>query len=268
MSPTIRKQLFRAAVMAISWLLATGVTRAELELKLKLLHTSLIEYEPAMAIVTVVNDSDYPVITDPDDPNFDTRLDIEITRQGRYKSTRLRKDPAISDLRLPADEKRNMMIDISRWYDIAGMGRYVARIRAVRNGETILSNSVLFDVVHGLEIKKIRRALPGYPDRIRTYSLRYWHRDDDEFLFLTVSEENTGYNYGTFKLGRLLRINPPEMEVDRTGKVRIVHQSGNERFLESTFMSHPDEMRFIDQRTIKLKPANLREELLLPPDNE
>jgi hypothetical protein len=151
-----------------------------------------------------------------------------------------------SRIEVEPGERQEVMIDISQPYGLARAGRYFVAARAQVNGRRYESNRLAFDVVPGIELASTTRSLPGYADLVRHYSLRYWDRDQREYLFLRVDGER-GENYGLFELGPLIRVFPPGIDVDKFGNVKVVHQSGGNRFTHSTFISSRDGVRFVDQ---------------------
>ena len=103
------------------------------------------------------------------------------------------------------------------------------------------------DVVDGIELKSVSRSIPGDPNRIRKYSIRYWTRDRKESLFFRSEEEATEMVYGVHYIGGLIRVFKPALNVDRKGNVTILHQSGRSLFTKTTFKSESYAVRFVDQ---------------------
>jgi len=153
-------------------------------------------------------------------------------------------------------EKQDFITDITLRYDLAAVGRYVVRAVVVVGTTRYESNAVVIDVVRGIEITSVTKSVSGYSDRSRRYVLRYWARNQYEFLFLCVEEDGGRTSYGVFSLGPVIRVAKPVLEVDRAGNITVIHQATRMTFLHSKFEATPDGVFFVDQtyRTADGKP--------------
>ena len=91
------------------------------------------------------------------------------------------------------------------------------------------------DVLPGLEIARLSAGVPAEPDATRLYTLRTLNRDRVEVMFLRIDDDDRGVCYGVFELGRIVRLYEPKLQVDETGNVHILHQSGPWQFTHSVF---------------------------------
>jgi len=217
------------------------------QLGLRLGHHSYLRFERMPAFITIRNDTESPLVLGAGDGMSDPKLEMTVARKGGGDVVRINAKPLVSDFRVLPEETRDIMLDVSVWYDVRKMGSYVISAVVRHGGLQYESNSLMIDVVSGIEIGGISRAVPGLPKVLRRYSLRYWSRDRREYLFLSVEQAGDGYNYGVFQLGPIIRVFKPVIEVDRSGNVEVVHQSGRHRFIRSVFRSTMEEVRFIDQ---------------------
>lgn len=238
---TFRKILF------VSILLLPVVSAAQLRVSLRLEHDSFLQFEPLLAFVSIYNDSDTPFVLDEDakDNNAHVRFGIEKKRDEPV--LRINKQPMVRKLQVMTDEEQEIFADLSLWYDVGSVGRYVVRAEVDWNGKTFRSNEIMIDIVRGIEIRSVSRNVPGHPELMCKYSLRYWARGNSEYLFLRVDEEDSGTNYGVFQLGRVIRVFKPVIEVDRSGNVKVIHQSGRDCYTRSMFKSSRTSVRFVDQ---------------------
>jgi len=145
------------------------------------------------------------------------------------------------------DESREFSFDIGIWYDLSRMGKYLVYATAERGGKSYASNQVMVEVVNGIELRSVTKAAPGGSGRVLTYSLRYWARNRGEFLFLRVDDKENRMNYGVYLLGPLVRVFAPAIEVDRNGRITVVHQSGADRFSKTVFQFTDAGMQFVEQ---------------------
>lgn len=127
------------------------------------------------------------------------------------------------------------------------VGSYDVVVQLQHGGRVWSSKRTLIDVVDGIETTSVTRSIPGDPNRIRKYSLRYWSRNRKEYLFLRAEEEQNDIVYGVYMLGGLIRIFKPVLEVDRKGNITVLHQSSRNVFTKSTFRSEPYSVKFVDQ---------------------
>jgi len=219
----------------------------DLELSLDIEHGSYLQYEPIMAFLTVRNDSDTPFVVHENMEADASSIDFEIRPEGREALDRTGAAPVIKRVRIDPDGSREVFADLTMYYNLTGLRRYTVAARTRRAGRTYLSDRKSFEVVRGMELARAKRAIPDYPELVREYYLRYWLREGREHLFLSVDEPASGLNYGVFSLGRVVRLTPPVVKVDRRGEVVVVHQSGIRMHTRSVFLSNREGVRFIDQ---------------------
>jgi len=225
-----------------------SMARAEgLQLQLKLEHGVTLQYEPIVAFVTVVNDTAKPFVISEAGQESAASLEFVIRKEsGEKEMARLRRDLLVEKVYISSDQKEEVMVEISNFYDLREEGRYLVSAKVTWDGKTYWSDRKMIDVVSGLELSSTSKSVPGYPDRIRTYSVRYWAREAKEYLFLRVEEEPSRLVYGVFQLGPLVRVFKPFVEVDRAGNVRTVHQVGNDCYIHTFFKSDRESVRFLD----------------------
>jgi hypothetical protein len=98
-----------------------------------------------------------------------------------------------------------------------------------------------------MELTRLKRYLPGYEDVERIYSVRYLARGDSEVAFLCVDEVPSGLNYGVFRLGNIIRLFKPTLEMDSRGRVTVTHQSRPYCFTRTNFLSSRHQVYCVDQ---------------------
>jgi hypothetical protein len=243
--------LWRTGRRAVAMLvcLAAGAA-ADLDVGLTMEHQQYIQFEPIVGYITIHNDSFEPVVIDAAGSNAaNTEITIEVTHGGKT-STRINDKPLIRHAVVMPSEEFVTMLDLSQWFEMADMGRYFIQATIMRGLEQAVSATRMIDVVRGLELAQVERGVPGYPGRLRTYSLRYWMRDRKEILFLSVDEAESGMNYGVFALGPIMRVDRPRLEVDRNGIVRVYHRTAQNKLARTVFESTPENVRFLEQRNV------------------
>lgn len=231
----------RAVVMACLFGCVVSA-RADLVITTAFEHSTLLQNEPVRVVVGVENEEDQAFVV----PAEDTELDLMVTRANGDTVQRLMEGHRIVvQLNVKPGGREDFMVDVGDWYDLYTEGRYVVTVTATWSGRRYSSASTAIEVVRGLEISSESRSIRGYPDRRRTYSLRYWARERREYLFL-MTEEKDGART-TFDLGPVIRYYKPEMTLDRDGALTVYHQSGPDRFTRSLFKVDAREVQFVDQ---------------------
>ncbi len=239
-------------MLAVVLLLADRMpAQGGLDVKLRMIHDSLLRFEPAMAVVSIYNDSDNHIVFEDgkDLPENSLRFVI-MTRSGR----RIEKNAGssvIGGLVLYPGDKVERLIDIGNCYDIFTAGNYSARLEVFAGDDVYRSNVVLFDIVTGIELVSEKRGFSGYDQDPKVISLRYWTRGGGEQIFLSVDNPDGSVNYGVFALGRLLRLNKPVLQTERNGTVRVLHQTGYDLYTRTVFRISGDSVELLDQSYFK-----------------
>ncbi|MDD4869509.1 MAG: hypothetical protein PHR77_03020 [Kiritimatiellae bacterium] len=222
-------------------------SRADLRVVLKLSPVSAIQFETINAYVSVLNDSDREFILDESDRENKAHAVFIVERKRDDIVKRIDDRPPVKKLVIASGAKQDFISDVSLLYDLGTTGRYVVKAAIEVGNIRYESNPVVLDIVRGIELASVSRSVPGYPDRVRRYILRYWTREKREFIFLCVDEDDGKTSYGVFLLGGLIRVNKPTINVDRKGNVKVIHQTNRDCFIWSEFESNQDGVFFIDQ---------------------
>lgn len=234
-------------VAGVFLLLACVAATAGVELDLRLEHDEYLQFEPVKAYVSVYNDSDKPLVIRSRARGSVARLDLMVRRNRNDVMNPKSEAPAHGGTVLEADGRTELMLEVDKTYDIAANGRYFVKAALEHEGRVYETPTRILNVVPGMELAKVQKSVPGDPDRIRDYSLRYWTRDGTESLFLRVDEGKTRLNFGVFDLGPLVRVATPVLKVDRNGDVLVVHQCARNCHIRSVLKSVADGVTLQDQ---------------------
>lgn len=221
--------------------------RSQIDVTLEMEHPSFLQFEPVMAFVSARNDSDSDLVIDEDKAGESAHLRIVVQKGRDEPAARINKQPCVRKLTVETGKTRDIMVDVSAWWDLTAMGRYIINATVERGGIAVQSNKKVIDVVAGIEIGALVKNAPGDARVTRKYSLRYWARGGGERLFLRADEVETGVNYGVFQLGPLVRVFKPEIKVDGEGNLTVLHQSAADCYTRSLFRSSGESVRFVDQ---------------------
>lgn len=205
-------------------------------------YQSYLEYEDIPAKVTVHNKKSLPIIVDAEDKDNKNQITFIIQRLPNTLIHQIRPGPVVKDLLVLPDEKVTKSIDVSRWYPINSAGRYMLTAVLTYEGRNLESNTVMIDIVPGIEITSQTREIPYSDGKSRKYSIRYWSRKGREYLFLRVDNIEENGSHIVFNLGPLVRVTTPTIEVDRKGNVIIWHQQDKLCFVRTILRSTVDEL--------------------------
>ena len=236
------------SMAAVALLLSATAGIAEIRVMVRFEHSDFLVNEDVHALVALYNGQDVPLRICGEKDKGCAQLTFLIEPTANEWLKKHRKGPIIKGIDIDPGRDREMVVELTRWYNLATEGRYMVRAVLHKDGKMITSPKTVVEIVPGIELKKTSRSVAGYDELIRTYSLRYWKRGRLEVLFLSIDEEPTGINYGVFELGPLLRVQAPSLSVSRKGRVEIRHQRSADCFVRTKLQSGRHRVEFVDQR--------------------
>ena len=204
---------------------------AQVNLKLRLAHDTVLHMEPVVASLTIENGTEEELVIG--ETNGNTRLffDIEVnpgTPVARTEAPLFRR-PAV----VPPFKSATLEFNLLPLYQIRTAGAYSVRARVHGPAGLSTSSREFLDVVPGMAVANMVKPGPG--DTRYLYQLRTIARDREEHLFLRVDDEANHLCHGVFDLGSMLRVLDPVMRRDGHGRVHVLHQSSPTRFTHSVF---------------------------------
>lgn len=206
---------------------------AQIAIDLTLEHGSYVIGEAFTARIRVRNELDVPLVLD--DEYRNAELFVELVRDKSAGISESDRQSISRQTVIMPGTDRLELVEITSLFNLMQPGGYRLRVGIRHEGYIYLSASVGFDLVHGIEMLSVRRGLAGYTDADLEYSLRYWRRSGGEHAFFVIRNTTSGSLYGTFRLGPVVRVNPPAIRFDQQGRAIAVHQSGRNRFTRSVF---------------------------------
>ncbi|MEI6972993.1 MAG: hypothetical protein WCL44_15930 [bacterium] len=247
------RQGSRVLLVAAAILAAPLVLHAQYAMDMKLDNTSYLQFESMEARVVVRNDTDRMLLVG--GLRETASIDFIINR-GNEPVRRRSAGLIVENTLIMPGQTREVVVDLGRHYNIQTIGQYEITATFTADRGTYKSAPTIVDVVPGLELTNVRRSVPNHPSMIRKYSLRYWSRQNREMLFLCVTDEKEGINYGVFMLGPIVRVIPPEISVDSSGEVRVRHQADNGVFAHTALKSTAEGVALVRQQ-IKTEDVRL-----------
>jgi len=227
---------------------------AQLEVQLVAPNEEVLQFEVMPVDLTIRNETGSAITFGKYHPNAKVQIEVRLNRD---RTLPKRTDSEfVTSWSVPSQKKDTRQIDISRFFDVRRVGRYFVLAKLKWRGKEYRSHEAIIDVVNGIELLTRDRELPESPSVVRTYSLRYWARDDTEALFLCVYDAMKRRSYGVFELGQIVRVFKPRIEFDPSGNIHVMHLVSRDVIAHTYFIATPTGVRFIDQalRTPKGEP--------------
>jgi len=247
---TFRDRAFTAIAFVI--LFSSVQADAQVAIGMKLQHTQLMKYEPVVVFVTIANRSGAPLIINGDQPD-NLRLSFDIKdRRGNWVP-RLEGAPSFEETRIDPNGSRRIMVQVSRHYVFNRWGGYHVNAVVTTGEFRYKSHTKHLEIVRGLPMTETIGHIPSKPTLRRRYQLRYVTREGGETLFLQVSDLPDERLIGTYTLGRLLRVQQPEIGFDKRGHLRVRHQSAPNQITFTTFEVEADQLYLLDQANERLR---------------
>ncbi len=227
--------------VALVWLLAALPSSfAQIEVSLRLEHSRTIRYEPVVIEVRVRNNSGRELVLGGDEPTAQLWLEVE---QGPGKMLRPQEpELVLTPWVIPAGEADRRRFRASRVYDMRGLGPYTMWLRMEVAGRSLASNRAFLDVVPGLELQRVVGEVAPNTAKQRVYRLMTLNRDRAEHIFLRIDDEDRNVCYAVLHLGRLVRVYPPQMRVDRKHRITVLHQAAPGRYFYQVFKPGGEEV--------------------------
>lgn len=221
-------------VVLVLWLAGGPHAAGQIDISCRLRHGKVLQYEPVLATLAVANETLQPIEWAPPDGEGRISFDVEEASGGLLLRT---EDPLLKEpFMLAPQEESRRTFNLQTAYGIRRLGQYTIRARVGCGGRVFVSPKLFLDVESGLEIARLVAGVPGDASAMRTYTLRTLHRDGGERIFLRITDEEQGMCYGVVELGRLVRFFEPVIQIDFTGNVHVLHQSGPTQFTHSVVM--------------------------------
>lgn len=241
----IRKSLF-LCVAAV----AATVSAQSLRLDVSLECDSYVLNEAVTLSLDVTPLGVAPFIVDDYGDYKQNTLSIILRHEGEGFIDPFRADPPFGTVMASPGRAEKLTCKLNDWFPLFRQGRYTVQVVACRGSESVASPLVSFQIVKGLEISSTVRILPDQERKARRYTLLYWPRQQREELFLRVEDVAEGNVVALFRLGRVMRVEPPRLEFGANGRVTVVHQVARDRFVRTVLLSDAENLDVVEQKQL------------------
>ena len=147
--------------------------------------------------------------------------------------------PVVEPFDLESGQMATKRVDLEPWFTLNKAGRYhvVATLRIKDWSAEEASAPSFFDVINGVTIWSQEIGLPVPPGaasnvpEVRLYSLvKANYLKSQLRLYAEVSDPGDARIYKVVNVGPLVSFSQPEAQVDRTGNLQVLYQSGGTLF--------------------------------------
>lgn len=204
---------------------------AQIEMTWSLAHKRTVLMEPIRATVSIVNHTGENLDLT---PNGNARLGFDVEDQPTSFVAETGHPLVRRAIIIPAGETREVEVNLLNAYRIIKGQSYMLRPILEFGGMRFRGPRLSLEVQPGLELLARNYGMPGSGEA-RSVSLRQIHRGRYDRLFFRIDDADTGWCYGTYELGRVIRFFVPRLERDRDGVFHVLHQSAPDRFVQSRF---------------------------------
>ncbi len=216
--------------VGLVWAFAVAA-QAQVELSWKLANNRTVLMEPVKAVVSIVNNSGRPLdLTARGNAKLSFDVEDQPTSTVAGTGQPLLRRPVI----IPAGETREVEVNLLDAYRIVKGQSYMLTPMLEFDGIRFSGQRLSLEVQPGIELLKRDYGTLSSGDA-RQISLRLIHRDRSDRLFFRIDNSSTGYCLGVYDLGRVIRFFTPCLEQDRNGSFHVLHQTGPDRFVLSSF---------------------------------
>lgn len=162
-------------------------------------------------------------------------LTFSVESADGFVVSRISKVPVTGPFDLESSQMATKRVDIAPYFVISRPGRYMvtATLNIKEWGSQVSSKPKIFDVIAGVKLWSQDFGLPaasGVPE-MRQFSLvEASYLRDQLRLYLQVSDTSGTQIYRVAALGPMVSFGQPEQQVDRSGHLHVLWQTGAQTF--------------------------------------
>lgn len=204
---------------------------AQLSVELTFDQEHYLAGERMMAVVRIVNYTGRTLRLG-QDPGW-LEFSVE-TSDGRIVE-QLGEPAVVEPFDLPSASRGTRRVDLTPYYNMAGTGRYLVRatVRIPELSQELTSKVAGINVVSGARIWAQDFGVPGPVDRppeVRKYALVTATIHKRPTLYARVADLTETRIFRVATLGPVLAFTYPEPQVDRSGQLHVLFQTGAQQF--------------------------------------
>ena len=237
------------AAVACAVLGIAGARAQEIDVKLTLAYNKFVVGEPVLVQAEIMNMT--RDLIDAGSPGSKSALVFEVTRGGQHDEMQpFREEPFVQAFQLPPGKSFQHRLELDKWFKLEQEGMYIARVVLVHKGMRYESAKKSFDVVPGLTVGGGMQMFVKKENLKRQFKLVYWHRNQNDRLFLRIEDEPGGRIWDSVDLGALMRGTPPKLDISPEGEVTVVHRATQDTFLRTVLWSLPNAVEVVERNSL------------------
>ena len=230
-------------------LLAVAARGQQFDVKLTLAYSVFVIGEPVVVQVDLLNATRDQV--DVGAPGATSVLLVEITKGGAFNELPpYREDPVVAPFTLKPGETAQRRLALDKWFSLEQEGKYMARVVLVHRGMRYESVKKSFDVVPGMSLGGGVQMFVNHDQLKRQFKLVFWHRNQEDRLFLRIEDDPGERIWDSIDLGTLMRATPPKLDISPEGEVTVIHRATQDAFLRTMLWSLPDAVEVIERNSL------------------
>ena len=221
----------------------------QFDVKLTLAYSVFVIGEPVVVQVDLLNATRDQV--DVGAPGSTSVLLVEITKGGAINELPpYREDPVVAPFTLKPGETAQRRLALDKWFSLEQEGKYMARVVLVHRGMRYESVKKSFDVVPGMSLGGGVQMFVNHDQLKRQFKLVFWHRNQEDRLFLRIEDDPGERIWDSIDLGTLMRATPPKLDISPEGEVTVIHRATQDAFLRTMLWSLPDAVEVIERNSL------------------
>jgi len=226
----IVKPLF-AAMLVLCAVLPPALAQVRVEIDFD--QQQYLANEPLLASVKITNFSGRPLKLGKD-PAW---LKFEVQSVDGFIVQKFGDPPVVEEFEVPSSKRGVRRVDLAPYFDMAKPGRYqvTAIVNLPGTEQELVSNAGAVNIMGGTKLweQDFGSSVPGADpnaSETRKYALIQASHGKGVRLYARVSDSTEDRIYRIFALGPLLSFSRPEAQVDNTGMLHVLFQTGAHAF--------------------------------------
>ncbi len=235
--------------VASALLLALAARAQQFDVKLTLAYSAFVVGEPVVVQVDLLNATRERI--EVGGPGSASVLLVEMTRGGAINElSPYRSDPVVAPFTLKPGESAQRRFALDKWFSLEQEGKYMARVVLVHRGMRYESVKKSFDVVPGMSLGGGVQMFVNRDQLKRQFKLVFWHRNQEDRLFLRIEDDPGGRIWDSIDLGTLMRATPPKLDISPEGEVTVIHRATQDAFLRTLLWSLPEAVEVVERNSL------------------
>jgi len=219
---------------------------AQLGVTIELNRRNYLQYEHVFAKIKLRNYAGSALVFSDSNPKIAGGVDFEIySPDGGIVRTISKDIPEIKGLLLKPGETSEIMIPVSKYYNLSELGKY--RIKAIIHHSLMKSkyesDSLTFSVLSGIDTWKTKFGMPSFTQKdiitdsgkikTRQYRIASIYDGKDKVLYLIIEDEK--HIYAIKRIGYEMADKVPSCEIDNLSRLHILQKLSSEVFMYMLF---------------------------------